>query len=301
MRWLGGVGVLTLAALLAATPSAQALVVALPTPGQMAVQAPVVLTGQVTKLEEKLVAAPSPGLGAKDQQKYKIAVVKVQTVLAGAKPVPEIRIGFIPPPKVDPNQPVRPRPPIGRPGFGLPELKEGQEMLFFLAKHPHADFHIIPPMYNPIDITTDKGKKQLEDVKTVTAVLADPMKALTSDKADVRGQAAAILVMKYRAYPLWGGEVDQVAIDAEESQRILKALAEAEWKNERFGQLSPMQAFYQLGLTEKDGWIQPMIAVVPGQPAPDFNAIMKDAYTNWLAGAGKNYRIKKFVAKTANP
>jgi hypothetical protein len=293
-------GMLTLGSLLAATSPAMGLVVALPAPGQMAVQAPVVLTGKVTKIEEKLVEAPSPFLGAKDRQKYKIAVVKVETALAGAAQLQEVRIGFIPPPKVDPNQPVRPRPPIGRPGLVMPELQEGQQLLFFLAKHPSADFYIMPNMNTPIDITTAEGKKHLDDVKRVTTVLADPLKALKSDKADVRGEAAAIMVMKYRTYPLFGGEVDQVAIDAEESQLILKALAEAEWKNERFGQLSPMQAFYQLGLTEKDGWIQPMIAVVPGQPAPDFNAIMKDAYTNWLAGAGKNYRIKKFVAKVTN-
>ncbi|MCS6867032.1 MAG: hypothetical protein RMJ56_12400 [Gemmataceae bacterium] len=296
-----GVGILAAASVLVAVSSAWGLVVALPAPGQMAAQSPVVLTGKVTKIEEKEVEAPTPFHGAKEKQKYKIAVVKVDSVLAGAERLQEVRIGFIPPPKVDPNQPVRPRPPIGRPGLGQTELKPGQERLFFLAQHPHADFYIIPNMSIPIDITTAEGKKQLDEVKKVTAVLADPRKALQSDQADVRAEAAAIMVMKYRAYPLFGGEVDQVPINAEESQLILKALADAEWKDTRFGQLSPLQAFYQLGLTEKDGWIQPMIVTVPGQPAPDFNAIMKDAYTRWLATAGKNYRIKKFVPKTTQP
>jgi hypothetical protein len=280
--------------------SAAGLVMAPPQPGQLAITTPVVVTGKITSIEKDAVEALMPYPGAKEKQSYKIAVVKVADGLAGVDKgaVTHVRIGFIPPAKPNPNAkpPVVVRPP--RPGFQMPELKEGQEMLFFLAKHPGADFYVIPGMAFPVDITADAGKKQLEEVKKVTAILADPMKGLKSDKAEVRGETAAIVVMKYRAYPPFGGETEQVAIDNEESKLILKALAEGEWKPGRFNATpNAMTAFGYLNLTEKDGWIPPKIVVVPGQPAPDYGAVMKDAFGKWLAGPGKDYQIKKVVPK----
>ncbi len=279
---------------------ATALMVAPPQPGQMAITSPVVLTGKVTAIEKDTVDATLPYAGAKDKQTYRVAVVKIDAAMAGADNLTHIKIGFVPPAKPDPN--LNPpgggiRPPLGRPRFQAPELKVGQEALFFLAKHPTADFYVIAGMNVPVDVTTAEGKKTLEEVKKVTAVLADPMKGLTSDKADARAEAAAVMVTKYRSYPVFGGETEQVAIGADESKLILKALTEGEWKPGRFGAPNAFNAFGQLGLTAKDGWIQPVIAAVPGQPAPDYAGVMKDAFTKWLAGPGKDYRIKKVVPK----
>ncbi len=279
---------------------ATALMVAPPQPGQMAITSPVVLTGKVTAIEKDTVDATLPYAGAKDKQTYRVAVVKIDAAMAGADNLTHIKIGFVPPAKPDPN--LNPpgggiRPPLGRPRFQAPELKVGQEALFFLAKHPTADFYVIAGMNVPVDVTTAEGKKTLEEVKKVTAVLADPMKGLTSDKADARAEAAAVMVTKYRSYPTFGGETEQVAIGADESKLILKALTEGEWKPGRFGAPNAFNAFGQLGLTAKDGWIQPVIAAVPGQPAPDYAGVMKDAFTKWLAGPGKDYRIKKVVPK----
>jgi hypothetical protein len=282
--------------------SATALMIAPPQPGQMAITAQVVVVGKVTAIEKDLVEVQSPYPGAKDKQNWKIAVVKVDTALTGidGTKVKEIKVGIFQPSKPDPNA----KPPVGIRGPRGPaaaiELKEGQELLFFLTKHPHGDFYIMPGMNRPVDISNDAGKKTLADVQKVTAVLADPMKGLKSDKADVRAETAAIMVMKYRASPMLGGETEQVAIGADESKLLLKALAEGEWKGVRFGgQPNAFTAFSQLGLTEKDGWIQPVIAAVPGQPAPDYATVMKDAYTKWRAGAGKDYQIKKVVPKPA--
>ena len=232
--------------------------------------------------------------------------MKIENGLAGAANITHVKIGFIPPPKVDPNTPPAPggiRPPIRR-GPMAPELKEGQELLFFLSKHPSGDFYVMPGMSPPVEVKDENGKKELEAVKKVTTILADPMKGLKSDKANVRGETAAIMVMKYRSYPEFGGEVDQVAIDADESKLILKALVEAEWsQNIRpvpGGAATPnaLQAFYQLGLNEKDGWKQPVFPKPkPGQPPVDFAAIQKKAFVDWLAGAGKDYVVKKIVAK----
>ena len=277
---------------------ADALMIAIPQPGQLAITSPVVVTGKVTSITNDTVEAAAPFAGAKDKQKYKIATVKIDTGLSGidGAKVKEIKVGFVPPP--DPN--VKQPGPIRRPGFRAPQLKEGQEAIFFLAKHPTADFYVIPGMSAPFDISTPEGKKTLEEVKKVTATLADPMKGLKSDKADVRAETATILVTKYRAYPPFGGEIEEVALPADESKLILKALIEGDWQATRIGGApNPFMAFNQLGLNEKDGWVQPIIVNVPGQPGPDYAVVMKDAFGKWLESTGKDYRIKKVVPKAA--
>jgi hypothetical protein len=132
------------------------------------------------------------------------------------------------------------------------------------------------------------------------AVLAEPMKGLKSDKLETRVETAVALMQKYRSYPDYGGEVDQVAIDKEESKLILKAIADADWKQVRPapGAANAMNAFYMLGLTDKDGWVPPkFVRPQPGQPPIDFAAVQKEAFVKWLGGPGKDYQIKKVVAK----
>jgi hypothetical protein len=298
------VAVAAAAAVALVNDQATGFMIAPPSPAQMAITSQVVLVGKVTGFEKDLVEVPSPYAGAKDKQKYKIAIVKVEDALVGldrAK-VKEVKVGiFQPMPNPAGKPPVGIRPPRGPGGPAVAiDLKEGQEVLLFLTKHPSADFYIVPGFGAVPDLTTGAGKKQLEDVKKVAAVLADPMKGLKSDKADVRAETAAIVVTKHRAFPTFGGETEQVAIGADESKLLLNALAEGEWKVGRFGgPPNAFMAFNSLGLTNKDGWIQPVIVNVPGQPAPDYAGAMKDAFTKWLAGPGKDYQIKKVVVKAA--
>jgi len=302
---------LALAGVVAVHSAAPALMIAFQPAPQRAVTADVVVVGKVTAIEKDTVDVPQfPG--AKEKVAHKVAVVKIETNLGGAANLTHIKIGFIPPAKVQPGggpvplpgQPmILPAPgrPF-RPGIQAPELKEGAEMLFFLAKHPSGDFYTMPFMSPPVDIKTEGGKKELEEVKKITAIIADPMKGLKSDKADVRAETAATMVMKYRAYPANGGAVEQVAINADESKLILKAIVEADWKQVRPGPggMNPMSAFYQLGLTDKDGWVPPkFVRPQPGQPPVDFTAVQKEAFTKWLAGPGKDYVIKRVVAKKA--
>jgi hypothetical protein len=304
MRTLFWTAAAAAVALVATEAPAVALMIAPSPPGQRAASAEVVVAGKVTSVAKDLVEAPSPFAGATDKQKFQVVTVKIQSGLIGAGKMTEIKVGYIPPPKPDPNVKVPPgggiRPPIRR--GPVIELKEGQELLLFLAKHPKADFYVIPGMNLPIDITNEQGKKELEVVKKVATTLADPMKGLKSDKADVRAETAAIMVTKYRAYPAMGGQTEQVDINADESKLILKALAEGDWTNRGFrfdGPPNPFMAFQSLGLTEKDGWVQPVIVNTPGAPPVDYAAVMKDAYGKWLDGAGKKYVVKKIVAKPA--
>jgi hypothetical protein len=56
--------------------------------------------------------------------------------------------------------------------------------------------------------------------------------------------------------------------------------------------------FFQLGLSDKDGWKQPEFPrPVPGAPPVDYVALQKEAFVKWLAGPGKDYVVKKVVAK----
>ncbi len=261
------------------------------------VQSDVVVVGKVTAIEKATVDATLPYPGTKDKVAHTVAVVKIGTAVAGANNLTHVRVGFVPP---DPKAPplrgsggvIRPREPV-------PELKDGQEMLLFLVKHPTADFYVMPGRNLPYDASSDVGKKELEVVKKFAAVLADPMKGLTSDKADVRAETAAIAVAKYRTYPVFPAKIEEVALPAEESKLILKVLAEGDWtQNGRGEQPHALYGFHNLGLTEKDGWKEPVLPPAqPGQPPIDFGTVQKDAFVKWLAGPGKDYRIKKVVPK----
>jgi len=292
--------VAAVAGLVAFVGPVSALMIAIKAPVQRALSADVVVVGKVTGIAKDDVEANAPFAGSKEKLKYKVATVKIATGLAGADKMTEIKIGFVAAVKPDPNAPVKPiiRP---RPGFQGVELKEGQELLLFVTKHPTGDFYIIGNMDAPIDVTTEQGKKELESIKKLTTTLADPMKSLKSDKPEVRGETATALVMKYRSYPAFGGEVAQVALGADESKLILKGLIDGEWSNNfrggAVGGLSAMQAFYSLGLTEKDGWVAPVIANVPGAPPVDYAAVNRDAFAKWVDGAGAKYLVKKVVAK----
>ncbi len=271
-------------------------------PARRAIMAETVVVGKVSGFEKELVqAAPYPGV--KEKVGYKVATIKIDAGLIGAESMKEIKVGFIAPVKADPNGPVggiRVVESCGhQPVF---ELKEGQELILFLVKHQSGDFYMIPGGTPPVDLKSgDQAKKDLESVKSVAAILADPMKALKSDKAEVRAEAAAVMVLKHRNYPVLGGEVDQVAIGADENTLVLKGLIQGDWsiQNARFdAHPSPFQAFQSLNLTDKDGWIAPIIVNAPGAPPVDYGLVQKDAFMKWLDGEGKNYQIKKMVPKT---
>ncbi|MCS7271016.1 MAG: hypothetical protein NZ703_08020, partial [Gemmataceae bacterium] len=243
--------------LVAAWPAA-ALRIAYFPPTQRAIHSEVVVIGKVVGIEKQPVdLAPAPG--ATDKVTHKVALIKVQENLTGADNLTHLKIAYVPPAapppeggELVPERPIRPiRPPI-RPGLQLPELREGDEFLFFLVKHPGGSYYMMPGMYPPIPVKKDDegAKKEIEMVRKVTAALAQPLAGLKSDKPEVRAQTAAILIMKYRSAPMFAQQVEQVPIDAELSRLILQALAEADWSQQPEGEpfpIQPAQAFYSLG------------------------------------------------------
>jgi hypothetical protein len=273
--------------LMMATPVEAKRVAAPTAPVIRAIRADTVVVGKVTAIEKETVEVTVPGENVK--QAFKVAVIKVDTVLGGSPDVTHVRVGFFPPPPADPTNPAPPRR-----GFS-PALAEGQSGMFFLTKHPTQPFHVIGPMMPPVDAAAENYKAELEAVKQAMAVLADPARHLKAEKADDRYFAAATLLVKYRTYPDGVAEVDQVKVSAEESQIILKALSDAtDWGRPGKFPMAPTLLMNSLALTDKDGWKSPMLR--PGV-AEDVNKLFKDAFTNWLAGPGKDYRITKMVPK----
>lgn len=281
-----------------ASPAPAKLVMAAKPPAVRAVTADAVVVGTVTAVEPAEVEAlPFPG--ADQKVKFKVAVVKVKDPLAGADNLTHIKVGFVAP--MDPQAPPAAgegrRPPFRRPGFGPAELKEGQEFLFFLGKHPDAGFYVMPAMSPPVDAADGAAKDEIAAAKKVLAVVADPTKALKAEKAEDRHAAAVALLGKYRAYPDLGGEVEEVPVPAAESQLLLKGLAEGDWGKFRRDEPNPLQAFFSLGISEADGFVPPKLEpAAPGKPV-DVGGLNKKAFEKWLAGPGKDYQVKKVVPK----
>lgn len=134
---------LLLAALVLATPA----VARCGSPGPSAttfqkfIGTEVVVTGKVTAIEKATVEATLPDTGTKDKFAYTVAVVKVDGALVGATGLTHIKVGFVPL-KLHPNS----KPQFSSGGSPravqpVPELKDGQEVLLFLVKHPTADFY----------------------------------------------------------------------------------------------------------------------------------------------------------------
>src|SRR5262245_26389924 len=109
-------------------------------PVERALRVPVVVVGKVTAIEKDTIDAPLYP-GSTNKVTHRIAVVKIETNLIGADGTTHLKVGF-----------VTAGTPGIRPGRGPdnPELKEGQEWLFFLTKSPAGGFHIIPYMTPPV-------------------------------------------------------------------------------------------------------------------------------------------------------
>lgn len=271
-------------ALLLGTATARADRIALiATPVERALSVPIVVTGKVASIEKDTVDAPLYA-GASQKVAHKIAVVKIESNLKGAAGVTHLRIGFVPAGAAG----IR----SGR-GPENPVLAQGQEWLFFLVKNPTGEFHSIPYMTPPLDSKAANYKAQIESIRSIVAVLAEPKKALAAEKAGDRFRAAIALVLGYRSNSLDGRAVETVPLALDESQLILRTLASGSWKlDPTGGRFNGLTAFFQLGLGEPDGWKYPNV-----QPGEDAAEVMQKAFIQWLEGPGKDYRIKKLVPK----
>jgi hypothetical protein len=268
--WLGAVVLV-----LVAVPARADRIAPISGPAERALRAPVVVVGKVTAIEKDAIDAHGYP-GANTKLPFKIAVVKIETGLAGAADLTHIKVGFAPSRRYEVT------------------LTEGQECLFFLAKHHEEAFHVMSYLTPPIDAKAIEFKQYVEEAKKALAAVADPAKALKAEKPEDRAAAATAIVYKLRSlFEETPKASEAVALSADESRPILKALAEGVWKADRRElTLSAYRAFILLGLGEADGWKAPA-----AEAGKDYVELTRAAYIKWLDGPGKDYRIKKLVPK----
>lgn len=269
---------LTLLSLPAFGQTAAKLAVIAPQPiAQRVATADAVVVGKVTNIEDKTVSAP-PFPGAPQKVEYQIAVIKIEDPILGAKGLTHLRVGFVPP-----------QPGVVRPGgYRPPTLAKDQEACLFLAQHPEGTFYTMPAYFSVIDTKAPTFEKDVAEAKKAARLLADPTAGLESKEAHDRFLTAAMLVARYRQRKPSAAPPAQEPIDAEESKRILLALADADWTPPNKpgpAQLTPQTVFSQLGLTAKDGWT----------PPKDFKQFPDEA-KKWLKENADKYRIRRFVA-----
>jgi hypothetical protein len=250
---------------------------------ERAALANVIVVGKVVEIEKKNVQAkPFPGAGEKSE--YQVAVVEIKDAIQGAKGPTHVRIAFLPAAKGPVGGPIRP----GIRRAPALQLTKGLEACFFLTPHFEETFHLIPNLTPPIDSKAENFKKEVEEAKRIAKLLDDPKVSLKSKNAADRELTAGLLLVRYRT-PL-NGETKQEPIDAEQSKQILETLAAADFSQAVAPNgFTAQQAFFRLGLTEKDGWKPPQFK--------NFQKEFPPLVKKWLKDNAETYRIQRFVAE----
>jgi hypothetical protein len=275
--WLAGAACL-LACLTAA--QAKALMIAPPPIALRPGPADLIVTGKVTGFGSKLVKGEMYKGDVRDMQ---VATIKVGDTLLG-KQAKEIKVGFFPPMNTQGGGPriIRRGPTV--------QLRQDEEYCLLLIKHPtQKDVYVAMNYYDAIGKKDNPNfAKEVEAIKKSAKLIAKPMDGLKSKQAEERLTTAALLITRYRTNRTGAQKTEQVSAD--ESKLVLEALAEADWKpkNPRAGfQMNPQTLFFNLGVTEKDGWKQPK----------DFNKLAEEA-KKWCKDNAGKYRINRFVSET---
>jgi hypothetical protein len=271
----------------------QAKATILPAPQPVSIRVAVadaVVVGKVTGFAARTVPAAR---FAGDKAEYQIALVKVSETVLG-KGDKEVKVGFFPPPPPPAVVPNPKGPVLIRPiGFRAPTLTVGQEACLFLTAVPGKDFYALQGFYGILDVKSPNFAKDVAEARKAVKLLANPREGLKSKDAEERLTVAGMLINRYRtSKAIAGGVPATEPINAEESKLILEALANADWAapvgGVRNWAMNPQGLFSRLGVTAKDGWVQPK----------DFRQVAAEAQ-KWLkANAGK-YRIQRYVAPKA--
>jgi hypothetical protein len=245
-----------------------------------------VVTGKVTSIEEKSVLAPAI-LGAKENMEYLVAVVKIDDTIQGAKGLTHIKVGFPAPQAPVPGRGVRPG--LGR---GQAKLEKDEEVLLFLTPHNTGEFQVMEAYFDVVEKKADTYEKDVQAAKKYAKLLAEPEKGLKATDATDRLSTAAMLIAKYRTpRPTTTGPKEE-PIDAGVSKLILNTLADADWTPPKAGgpgsnnQLMPLNLFFRLNLTDKDGW----------KPPRDGNKFA-EAAQQWIKDNKDKYVLKRFVVE----
>jgi hypothetical protein len=280
-RWFGASALTGLAVWLGATAIQARVAFIPPPPAAVQVgQAEIVVVGRVVGHEPKDIEVPvAPG--AKETQKFRVAVVKVAEPIVGAKDVKTLRVGFMPRGEENPGRPIRVFPGQN------PNLDVGFNGLFILARQPGAkDLFVADGPYTVRPLGEDgSANPDVKAFRQLAKLVADPMAGMQSKNADDRFQTAMMMIYRYRSFR-GAGQPKEEPISVEESKLILNGLADGDWTLQGRAALTPaFQTFLQLGVTEKDG------LVLKGANAEGLKAAQE-----WCRKNAGTFRIRRFVA-----
>jgi hypothetical protein len=233
-----------------------------------------IVVGTVTEVKADLVSAFSiPKIPGAPKVSHRLAVVRVETVVAGAKDMREIQVGF-----------VVPKGPARRGDF---QWTAGQAGCFFVRKHPDERFHVLLGWWDLLDKAKTKDfDRDLALVKRCAKLLADPGAGLRSRDREDRLLTAGMLIVRYRTpQHVYRDDPKTEPIDGEQSKLILSALAEGDWTDKDVRDpMGRLRLFSRIGLTDEDGWKPPASAQEAAQEAQ-----------KWLRANSATYRIRRYV------
>jgi hypothetical protein len=249
-----------------------------------------VVVAKVDELKEDLVYAfPILKIPGAKKMSFQIADLSVRGVIAGpkewwaSKTRPTLQAGYIVARARNGEDLSRFR------RLATVKLAAGEEGCFFLRRHPEEPFWVLQNAYDVIDKAKAKDyDKDIALVKGCAGLLKDTKAGLQAKEKEDRLLTAAMLISRYRIPQyIYTGKPKTMAIDAEESRRILAILLEGDWSEERASdQLAPLALFLRLDLTEEDGWSPPK------DPKEYASAAQR-----WLRENSGQYRIQRYVAE----
>src|SRR5262249_42224087 len=243
MRFRFTLGLALAATALFAIPAA-AQTKAVLTPGTQpitmrAMYSEVVVVGKVTEIEKDAVEGPAYANAPKDQKlTYKVAIVKIDDPLIGAKGLTQLRVGFpadapAAVPGVVPGGPGGVgggvvRGPAGRvrPGAAMVALTAGMEGCFFGAPLPGADFYVVSGQGPPLNKKDETYDKELKAVWAVVKAIDDPVAALKAKELEDRFRSAHAVLLRYQTAKGGSARVSREPAPEEENKLLLGVLAE---------------------------------------------------------------------------
>jgi len=277
-------------------------------PGQpastRAIYAEVVVVGKVAEIEKDTVEGPAYVGAPKDQKAaYKIAIIKIEDPLIGARGLTQVRVGFLadaPAVAVTPADGGPPGGGIARTGrlrgaVAAVSLTANQEGCFFLDPLPGSDFYIASGSGPPLNKKDESFEKDMKAVQTVVKAIDDPVAALKVKDLDDRFRAAQAILQRYQTAR--GGRLSREPVPDEENKLLLGILTELPWLPKEApkvpGEIAPSRsAIWSSVNWAEHGFKQPKNA-----PGVDFNKLMDDSTTAFLKENAEKVKLKRLVAK----
>src|SRR5262245_34751212 len=172
-----------------------------------------VVLGKITAIQDK----PAQGKGEMRGREFTIVDVEIKESLYGAKDKKQLRLGFA---NFD-KQGAKPGLTVGQVGYFC-GLRDGQN-----------DFYIVPAGCSGAEKDPDFDK-DLKAARRLGRLLENSEEGLKSRDVEERLWTAYLLILR-NCYAPWRRAMVGAAkpIDAEQSKRILLALAEGDWKKNR--------------------------------------------------------------------